>query len=55
MEPQTTEKRIRDRAFQLWQRDGALEGCADEYCHQARQMIEREITEDEGKTLQPDV
>jgi hypothetical protein len=55
MEPQTIEKRIRGRAFQLWQQDGALEGCADEYWHQARQMIEREITEDEGKTLRPDV
>ena len=54
MEPQTIEQRIRDRAYQLWQQDGALEGCADEYWYQARQMVEQEISEEEGSSFSPD-
>jgi hypothetical protein len=54
VKPQTIEQRIRDRAYQLWQQDGALEGCADEYWYQARQMVEQEISEDEGNSFSPD-
>jgi hypothetical protein len=27
----TFAEKIRERAYQLWQQDGSLEGCADEY------------------------
>ncbi|WP_288830400.1 DUF2934 domain-containing protein [uncultured Paraburkholderia sp.] len=27
----------------MWQQDGCLEGCADEYWHMARALIEKEI------------
>jgi hypothetical protein len=36
------EMRIRERAYQLWQQDGAPEGKADEYWHRARQLLEDE-------------
>lgn len=36
------ERRIRDRAYQLWEADGSPEGKADEYWHRARQFIEDE-------------
>ncbi|MFM0756010.1 MULTISPECIES: DUF2934 domain-containing protein [Paraburkholderia] len=31
MSETTLEEKIRARAFELWQQDGSLEGCADEY------------------------
>lgn len=34
------EQRIREKAYQLWQEDGAPEGKADEYWHRARALIE---------------
>jgi hypothetical protein len=39
----TLAERIRERAFQLWQLDGSLEGCADEYWQMARALVEREV------------
>jgi hypothetical protein len=36
------ELRIRERAYQLWQEDGAPEGKSDEYWHRARKLIEDE-------------
>lgn len=38
----TMEEKIRERAYELWQKDGSLEGCADEYWHLAREQIEKE-------------
>ncbi|MFM0367134.1 DUF2934 domain-containing protein [Paraburkholderia sediminicola] len=34
---------MRARAFELWQRDGGLEGCADEYRHLASTLAEKEF------------
>ena len=34
------EQHIRERAYQLWQADGAPEGKADEYWHRARELLE---------------
>jgi len=36
------EQRIRERAYQLWEADGAPEGKADQYWHRARELIEEE-------------
>jgi hypothetical protein len=36
-------QRIRTRANELWKQDGSLEGCADEYWRQARQLVELEV------------
>lgn len=38
----TLTERIRTRANELWRQDGSLEGCADEYWRQARQLVELE-------------
>ena len=43
LKAQTLECRIRVRAYDLWQQDGGMEGCADEYWRQAREMVEREL------------
>ena len=43
-------ERIRERAYQLWQQDGSLEGCADEYWQIARTLVEREF----GLQVPPD-
>ncbi|TCG05182.1 hypothetical protein BZM27_35525 [Paraburkholderia steynii] len=42
MSETTLEEKIRVRAFELWQQDGQLEGCADEYWHMARALVEKE-------------
>ncbi|SFU23977.1 DUF2934 domain-containing protein [Paraburkholderia aspalathi] len=39
----TVEEKIRARAYELWQQDGGLEGCADEYWHLARTLVEKEL------------
>lgn len=36
------ERQIRDRAYQLWEREGRPEGRADDYWHRARELIEAE-------------
>ena len=46
MPEMTLAERIRERAFQLWQLDGSLEGCADEYWRIARALVEREAQAD---------
>ncbi|WP_087660353.1 DUF2934 domain-containing protein [Caballeronia terrestris] len=46
VEHQTLEKRIRRKAFDLWKQDGSMEGCADEYWRQAREMIESDVQEE---------
>jgi hypothetical protein len=38
------EQRIRERAYQLWQADGAPDGKADEYWHRAMELLEREAS-----------
>lgn len=38
----TTEDRVRHRAYQLWEQDGAPEGHADEYWDRALRQIEAE-------------
>lgn len=43
------EKRIRECAYKLWQQDGAMEGCADEYWRQARQIVEQEVLEEKER------
>lgn len=44
----TVKERIRARAYELWQQDGALEGCADEYWHMARVLVEKETATPDG-------
>jgi hypothetical protein len=46
MEHETLERRIRRRAYELWRQEGSMEGCADEYWRQAREMIEAQILEE---------
>lgn len=43
LEALTLAQRIRTRANELWKQDGCLEGCADEYWRQARQLVELEV------------
>ncbi len=40
----TFEERIRAKAYELWQEDGSMEGCADEYWRRARSIVEAELT-----------
>jgi hypothetical protein len=37
-----SEERIRERAYHLWEQDGAPEGHADEYWDKARRQVEAE-------------
>ncbi|CAB3797998.1 hypothetical protein LMG28614_04693 [Paraburkholderia ultramafica] len=39
----TLAESICERAHQLWQLDGSLEGCADEYWRLARVLVEEEF------------
>ncbi|MGT2477688.1 DUF2934 domain-containing protein [Paraburkholderia terrae] len=41
------EQRIRAKAYALWQEDGSMEGCADEYWRKARHLVEAEIAEEQ--------
>lgn len=43
---ETVEQRIRAKAYALWQEDGSMEGCADEYWRRARSIVEAEIAEE---------
>jgi hypothetical protein len=43
---ETVEQRIRAKAYSLWQEDGSMEGCADEYWRKARSIVEAEIAEE---------
>jgi hypothetical protein len=46
MQEQTIEQRIRSKAYELWQEDGSMEGCADEYWRKARSVVEAEIADE---------
>ncbi|CAB3803085.1 DUF2934 domain-containing protein [Paraburkholderia fynbosensis] len=46
METETIEQRIRAKAYALWQEDGSMEGCADEYWKKARALVEAEVAEE---------
>jgi hypothetical protein len=55
MNDMSVEERIRARAFELWQQDGSLEGCADEYWHMARELVEKEMAaSDVAQHVDPD-
>ncbi len=41
----TTEDRVRERAYDLWERDGRQHGRSDEYWRQARSEVEAEDSE----------
>ncbi|MFP3556960.1 MULTISPECIES: DUF2934 domain-containing protein [Paraburkholderia] len=41
-------EKIRVRAYELWEKDGSLEGCADEYWQQARAQIDEEESAADG-------
>lgn len=49
MQAVTLEQRIRTKAYELWQEDGGMEGCADEYWRKARDLVEAEVAEDERR------
>jgi hypothetical protein len=49
MQAKTIEQRIRAKAYALWQEDGSMEGCADEYWRKARSLVEAEIAEEERR------
>lgn len=49
MQADTVEQRIRDRAYALWQEDGGMEGCADEYWRRARELVEAEVAQEEHR------
>jgi uncharacterized protein CbrC (UPF0167 family) len=56
MSDMTVEEKIRARAYELWQQDGGLEGCADECWYLARTLVEKELTRsDAGKSAEADV
>lgn len=56
MSEMTVEEKICARAFELWQQDGGLEGCADEYWRMARALVEKELAiPDAAQTADPGV
>lgn len=55
MSDMTMEEKIRARAFELWQQDGSLEGCADEYWRLARALVVQEMTIPDGQTDDPHI
>ncbi|SAL08089.1 hypothetical protein AWB81_08583 [Caballeronia arationis] len=50
MKELTLEERIRKKAYELWQQDGSMEGCADEYWRQAREIVEQEMLEEKSRS-----
>ena len=42
MQAETIEQRNRAKAFALWEEDGSMEGCANEYWRKARVLVEAE-------------
>ena len=54
-EPEKTiEDRVRERAYDLWERDGRPDGRADEYWQQARSEVEAEDAEPGNETVRDD-
>ncbi|MFM0397750.1 DUF2934 domain-containing protein [Paraburkholderia phytofirmans] len=43
----SVEERIRAKAYELWQEDGSMEGCADEYWRRARHLVEAELADEQ--------
>ncbi|WP_267939541.1 DUF2934 domain-containing protein [Paraburkholderia sp. HD33-4] len=50
MAAESIEERIRAKAYALWQEDGRMEGCADEYWRKARALVEAEIAEEQRRS-----
>jgi Protein of unknown function (DUF2934) len=50
MDNVSREEKIRVRAYELWEKDGSLEGSADEYWEQAKAQINEEETADGNGT-----
>jgi hypothetical protein len=53
MDNVSREEKIRVRAYELWEKDGSLEGCADEYWEQARAQIDEEESAADGNGTDP--
>jgi hypothetical protein len=53
MDNVSREEKIRVRAYELWEKDGSLEGCADEYWEQARAQIDEEESAADGNGTEP--
>jgi hypothetical protein len=49
------QRRIRERAYQLWEADGAPEGNAEHYWHRAGELIEAEEKPDLSVERQNDL
>jgi pyruvoyl-dependent arginine decarboxylase (PvlArgDC) len=45
---ESVEQRIRAGIYFLWQENGAMEGCADEYWRKARSEVEAEMAGKSG-------
>jgi hypothetical protein len=54
MDNDSREAKIRVRAYELWEKDGSLEGCADEYWEQARTQIDEEQSAANGSGAEPE-
>jgi hypothetical protein len=53
MDNVSREEKMRVRAYELWEKDGSLEGCADEYWEQARAQIDEEESAADGNGTEP--
>ncbi|MFM0632375.1 DUF2934 domain-containing protein [Paraburkholderia xenovorans] len=51
MDNVSREEQIRVRAYELWEKDGGLEGRADEYWAQAKAQIDEEEIAGENGTV----
>ena len=50
MDNVSRDEQIRVRAYELWEKDGSVEGRADEYWEQAKAQIDEEETAGENGT-----
>lgn len=52
-----TDEKIRELAYQLWERDGSPQGKDDEYWHAARELLadEGEVDATEDQSIVPPV
>ncbi len=49
MNLESKEERIRKRAYALWEEDGSMEGCDDEYWRKARELVEEELLREQNE------
>lgn len=49
MNLESKEERIRKRAYALWEEDGSMEGCNDEYWRKAREIVEEEMLQEQNE------